>query len=34
LTLDEENGIILSAMIGAGKKNDDDSFSGVLLGDV
>lgn len=32
--IDEENGIILSPMIGAGKKNTDNSFSGVLLGDV
>lgn len=34
LTIDEENGIILSAMMGAGVKNDDNSFSGVLMGDV
>lgn len=34
LTIDEENGIILSAMMGAGIKNTDNSFSGVLMGDV
>lgn len=35
LTIDEENGIILSKMVGAGKKNsDDNTFSGVLMGDV
>lgn len=34
LTIDEENGIILSAMMGAGVKNTDNSFSGVLMGDV
>lgn len=33
--MDEENGgTILSAMIGAGRKNNDNSFSGVLMGDV
>lgn len=35
LTIDEENDTILSAMIGAGRKNpEDNTFSGVLLGDV
>lgn len=34
LTFDEKNGIILSAMIGAGVKNIDNSFSGVLMGDI
>lgn len=34
LTIDEKNGTILSSMIGAGKKNDDNSFSGVLMGNV
>lgn len=34
LTLNEENGTILSTMLGAGRKNDDNSFSGVLIGDV
>lgn len=34
LTIDEENGTIMSATIGAGIKNPDNSFSGVLMGDV
>ena len=34
LTIDEENGTIMSAMVGAGIKNPDNSFSGVLMGDV
>lgn len=34
LTINEENGIILSTMVGAGKKNSDNTFSGVLMGDV
>lgn len=34
LTLDEKNGTILTAMIGAGVKNLDNSFSGVLMGDI
>lgn len=35
LTLNEENGTILSTMLGAGRKNNDDNtFSGVLIGDV
>ena len=34
LTLNEENGTILSTMLGAGRKNKDNSFSGVLIGDV
>lgn len=34
LTINEENGIILSTMLGAGRKNDDNTFSGVLIGDV
>lgn len=34
LTIDEKNGTILSTMIGAGVKNSDNSFSGVLMGDV
>lgn len=34
LTFDEKNGTILSAMIGAGVKNIDNSFSGVLMGDI
>lgn len=35
LTLDEDNGTILSTMLGAGRKNaDDNTFSGVLIGDI
>lgn len=34
LTIDEENGTIMTAMVGAGVKNPDNSFSGVLMGDV
>lgn len=34
LTINEKNGIILSSIVGAGIKEDDNSFSGVLLGDV
>lgn len=34
LTIDEKNGTILSTMIGAGHKNSDNTFSGVLMGDV
>lgn len=34
LTIDEKNGTILSAMMGAGVKNDDNSFSGVLMGQI
>lgn len=34
LTLDEENGTILSTMLGAGKKNQNNTFSGVLIGDI
>lgn len=32
--IDENNNYILTAMAGAGIKNDDNSFSGVLMGDV
>ena len=32
--MDEDNGTIFGSMFGAGKKNDDNSFSGVLMGDV
>jgi hypothetical protein len=32
--IDEENGTIMSTMVGAGKKNTDNTFSGVLMGDV
>ena len=34
LTIDEENGIILSAMMGAGFKDNENRFHGVLMGDV
>ena len=34
LTIDENNGTILSKMIGAGKKNSNNTFSGILMGDV
>ena len=34
LQINEENGTILSSMVGAGKKNTDNSFSGVLMGDI
>lgn len=34
LTMDEENGTILSTMLGAGRKNNNNTFSGVLIGDV
>jgi hypothetical protein len=34
LTIDEDNGIILSTMLGAGKKNNQNQFSGVLIGDI
>lgn len=33
-TINEENGTILSTAIGAGKKENDNSFSGVLMGDI
>ena len=32
--IDEENGTILSTMVGAGVKNTDNTFSGVLMGNV
>lgn len=34
LTFNKENGTILSAMVGAGVKNEDNSFDGVLMGNV
>ena len=34
LTIDENNGTILSTMLGAGRKNDKNQFSGVLIGDL
>lgn len=32
--IDEQNGTILSTMIGAGKKTENNTFSGVLMGDI
>ena len=32
--IDDENGTILSTMVGAGRKNEKNQFSGVLMGDV
>lgn len=34
LVIDEENGTIMSAMVGAGRKNDKNQFEGILMGDV
>lgn len=34
LTIDEENNQILSSIIGAGSKNSDNSFTGVIMGDI
>ena len=34
LTIDKKNGIILSSMIGAGIKDENNTFSGVLMGEV
>ena len=34
LTIDEKNGTILSTMVGAGRKESDNTFTGVLMGDV
>jgi hypothetical protein len=34
MKLDEENDTILSTMVGAGRKNKDNKFEGVLMGDV
>ena len=34
LTLNEKDGIILSTMLGAGRKNSNNTFSGVLIGDI
>ena len=34
LTINEKNGTILATMIGAGIKNSDNTFSGVLMGNV
>ena len=32
--IDEENGTILSTMLGAGRKNSQNQFEGILMGDV
>ena len=34
LKIDEENGTIMSTMVGAGRKNKENAFEGVLMGDV
>lgn len=34
LTIDKDNGKIMSAMIGAGKKDSQNRFEGILMGDV
>lgn len=34
LTIDEKNGTILSTMIGAGKKDSENRFNGVMMGDI
>ena len=34
LTIDEEGGTILATMLGAGRKNSQNQFSGVLIGDI
>ena len=34
LTIDENNGTILSTMIGAGKKDSENRFNGVMMGDI
>ena len=34
ITLDEEGGIILAPQVGAGSKNDDNTFTGVFMGSV
>jgi hypothetical protein len=34
LVIDEKNSTIMSVMVGAGRKENDNSFSGVLMGNV
>lgn len=34
MVIDQDNGRILTSVIGAGKKNSDNTFSGVVLGEV
>lgn len=33
LVVDDDNGVALAAMLGAGRKNDDNTFSGVVMGE-
>jgi len=32
--INKENGTIMSTMVGAGRKNSDNQFEGVLMGDI
>jgi hypothetical protein len=34
LTIDENEGTILSTMIGAGRKTINNTFEGILMGDI
>ena len=34
LNIDEENGTVLATMLGAGRKNENNTFSGVFIGDI
>lgn len=34
LTIDENNGTILSSLVGAGKKDSENRFNGILMGDM
>jgi hypothetical protein len=34
LQIDEENGTIMSSMVGAGRKTTNNTFEGVLMGDI
>jgi hypothetical protein len=33
LVVDNDKGVALAAMLGAGRKNDDNTFSGVVMGE-
>jgi hypothetical protein len=33
-TIDEDKGTILSTMIGAGRKTTNNTFEGILMGDI
>jgi hypothetical protein len=33
LVLDEENSAVIAAAVSAGRKNSDNTFSGVMMGD-